>query len=782
MTERPSTPSSPVQRLIDRPRITSRLLERFDHPLTFVNGPAGSGKTSAINQAIQNNLLDPRGVDFLVTLPRNGADPLQLLARIASSLGVSDEAERSTAEIRERIVEAVWSHAPDDVAVIVDDVHRVRTSDAEQVGGIDELRQLLDEMPRNGHLVLVSRHDAPVPMARLRAHGSLCEINADTLDFDDSELDELRAARAAPTSRPLPRHAATADLQLAAGADAGADFLREEVLASLHPDRLRFLQGMAVFDEFDDALVQAMSDGAIDAETLLADLPLVEWGPDGTHRLHALLRETLLSQQPAGERRKAASIGAGLLLERSQHASAVQLHLLAGDEISARDAAREFVLNPMLNQSIPEISEIRRLLATFDDTEPLRAVLEATLRFDGRDRDIADRFERAAMTARSVGDDVIEAVALHRTLQARFLDLGLGDEQRHLVDRLEELADTVPFAQGALAHARSQIAQHQGDPELALALLDAVADAGEAAVVVNRNQRLCDLGHPEDVAVGLTPGDLDRLTAGDEVFIAFAMWLRGEGTPEFANEFVNAMLDDVAGRGFDSTTISMLGTATSIAIAAGDTATARRRRDQAQDLAQQGAPRTIRLFASIARASFEADQNTDEAAGAHLDPANTGVVLDPCPHRAHLLALPLIYTVRPETRPILEATRFGPSLTTAVAAGRALVALRDEGDIGPAAALPWSLSDLLRVHVLPHHLTEFACAALRAGTPGAREALAQIPQLDRHLGRVATERRSPAAGQASDLLGRRPRRAPHTLRLDLLGDVRLLRDGERGDR
>ncbi len=125
---------------------------------------------------------------------------------------------------------------------------------------------------------------------------------------------------------------------------------------------------------------------------------------------------------------------------------------------------------------------------------------------------------------------------------------------------------------------------------------------------------------------------------------------------------------------------------------------------------------------------------------------------------------------------MLDSVEFGPALTVAVAAGRALVALRDRDDSGPAAELPWSLLDVLRVHVLPHHLTELACAALLSDTPGAHEALTAIPHVDRHLARVADERRSGAATRAAALLGDRPRHRPHTLRLELLGEVRLLRD------
>lgn len=776
--------SDSVRRLIDRPRITALLLQRFDHPLTIVRAPAGSGKTSAVNQAIENNLLDPRGTDYLVTAPRNGADPLQLLSRIAATLGVSDDGHHSTTAIRARIVEAIWSHAPDEVAVIVDDVHHLLPGADEEPGtapefgsGVDELHELLHELPRNGHLVLASRHDVPIPVGRLRAHGALLEITADTLEFDDGELDELRSARAAALDAPLPRHAASADLQLAAGTAAGVEFLREEVLAALDPDRLRHLRRMAVFEEFDTELVNEMTDGAFDAEKLLSALPLVEWGSGGTHRLHSLLRETLLDQQPPGEQRKAASVGGDLLLARSRHAAAMRLHLLAGDEIAARDAAREFVLGPMLNQTISDIAEIRRLLATFDDGGPLHALLDASLHFDGREQNIAERFAHAAELAQAAGDELLEVLALHRSLQAQFLDIRISDELLQQLDRLDELSASVPIARGAIAHARSQLAQHSGDAETALAVLDAVAHLEELNELVNRDQRLCDLGRPEDVAVGLTPDDLARLPPGSEVFIAFGMWLRGEGSPEFANEFVGAMLDDVATRGFDHTMISTLGTATPIAVAAGDTVNARRRSDQACDLVQRKAPRTIELFATIARATVAADGDSDEAAADLLDPEATGLPIDPWPLRAHLLALPLIYVTRPESRSVLDSIEFGPSLNCAVAAGRALVALREDDDVDPAASLPWSWVDVLRVHVLPHHLTELACAALLTDTPGAEDVLSTIPHLDRYLARVANERRSSAASRAATLLGGRPRVAPHTLRLDLLGDVRLLRDG-----
>ena len=103
---------------------------------------------------------------------------------------------------------------------------------------------------------------------------------------------------------------------------------------------------------------------------------------------------------------------------------------------------------------------------------------------------------------------------------------------------------------------------------------------------------------------------------------------------------------------------------------------------------------------------FEPIARPETGIAAILDPKRTPVQIDPWPRRAHLLGLPLIYIVRPESRAVLDSIELGPTLSTAVAAGRAVVALRVDGDTSRAAELPWSLLNVLRVHVLPHHLTE----------------------------------------------------------------------------
>jgi len=57
---------------------------------------------------------------------------------------------------------------------------------------------LLEHLPPGLHLVLTSRADPPLPLARLRARGQLAELRTAELRFTDQEAAALLAAAAGP--------------------------------------------------------------------------------------------------------------------------------------------------------------------------------------------------------------------------------------------------------------------------------------------------------------------------------------------------------------------------------------------------------------------------------------------------------------------------------------------------------------------------------------------------------------------------------------------------------
>jgi LuxR family maltose regulon positive regulatory protein len=71
---------------------------------------------------------------------------------------------------------------PQDFALVLDDCH-VITDPAIHAA----LAYLLDHLPPNMHLVMLTRADPPIRLAKLRARGDLVELRADDLRFTTKE-------------------------------------------------------------------------------------------------------------------------------------------------------------------------------------------------------------------------------------------------------------------------------------------------------------------------------------------------------------------------------------------------------------------------------------------------------------------------------------------------------------------------------------------------------------------------------------------------------------------
>ena len=70
----------------------------------------------------------------------------------------------------------------DNFILVLDDYHVI---DAKPVN--DALAFLLEHLPQQMHLVIATREDPPLPLARLRARGQLTELRAADLRFSPSE-------------------------------------------------------------------------------------------------------------------------------------------------------------------------------------------------------------------------------------------------------------------------------------------------------------------------------------------------------------------------------------------------------------------------------------------------------------------------------------------------------------------------------------------------------------------------------------------------------------------
>ncbi len=189
----------PRRGLVSRPRLSERLSHVTASKLILVSAPAGFGKTTLLAEWLAARSAAPtdeRQVAWLSLDPRDN-DPavfwpyfVAALQTAAPGVGVSALALLQSA--RPAPIEVVLTELlndldalPSDVILVLDDYHVIEGQEMQA-----SMEFLLDHLPSKLHLVIGSRADPALPLARLRARGELVEIRAAELRFT---LDEAAA-------------------------------------------------------------------------------------------------------------------------------------------------------------------------------------------------------------------------------------------------------------------------------------------------------------------------------------------------------------------------------------------------------------------------------------------------------------------------------------------------------------------------------------------------------------------------------------------------------------
>lgn len=781
-----------VDRRISRPRLNRLLAQRFETRLTIVTAAAGHGKSTALAEAVANNILNPAGQDIWLAAAPADADPAHFFAGLAQDLDIEPTADLGDAI--DAVANRIWAMAPTEVALIVDDAHYLASE-----ASVEAVQALIEALPANGHLLLAGRADLPLRMVRLQALDLVTSVTQDQLLFDGDELAELIASRGNENgladAGELPRLPAMADLQLRVGTAAGIEYLWQEILGRLDTERLHYLARSAVLEDLDDEMVMELSGGRINAGDLTSDLPMVELGEHRRYRLHSLLRQALLDRLTDDDRRDASITAANFELKRGRLVPATALLTVAGQEQEALDIIRRFATLPLLQMSLDETRAIIALARTLAPGSLLLQILEAQNDYGSYDNDRIQRFVGLARRGAEEGDDQMEALAIHRAVQG--LEQGDDPLPQDLVQRIGILATETDFARAIDAHIGIAGALQQGDSDAARFLLRHYEGFGEHGRDVMRAERLCQLGLMEEVATNETADDIDGPPSGSDTFIAFAMWLRGEADPDLALAVVREMIPLTMSRSWRYNKIAVLGVATHIAIAAGHRELAGRWAAMATEISSTVVAPGIQTYALLANASvawaneahagdersiLAEDEAGDRraATGGHRAHESSETLLQRAletapigqwPGMAYLLAVPMVYSARPETREVFDRCDFGHSLRTAVAAGQALGKLREAGSAIEAAALPWDKVDLLRAHVQPRDLIELAMAAAEQGATDALAVADLVPEVRPLVEWVVSLTPQPGSESARRHLESLPLPPPPRLHIRTLGDL-----------
>ncbi|WP_166459553.1 LuxR C-terminal-related transcriptional regulator [Amycolatopsis pithecellobii] len=314
---------------VSRPRLLSALDQAQDATAIVVSAPAGSGKTLLLAEWVRLRhaedtawvSLDPDDNDdrrfwsgILKALeycrgvpPGNAVHHLPVPARPSRDLDFTGAVVNALDEL------------PHPVWLVLDDLHEIDGD-----GPLEGLETVLRQHSPALRLVLITRRDPPLSLAKLRLTDQLAEIRADDLRFSGPEAYKLLAAAGVELS---PDQLAelvqqtegwAAGLRLATFSlreteDRGrflaefaendramADYLLDEVLSRLPPELLEFLRAISVPDEVTVELARTLS-GRDDAGVMLdvlertTSLVMRVSSRRRWYRVHALVRSYLLA-------------------------------------------------------------------------------------------------------------------------------------------------------------------------------------------------------------------------------------------------------------------------------------------------------------------------------------------------------------------------------------------------------------------------------------------------------------------------------------------------------
>jgi LuxR family transcriptional regulator, maltose regulon positive regulatory protein len=191
---------SPPHHIIPRPHLMEKLRAALAKPFTLVSASAGAGKSTLLScwLASQNEILSAwislesedagpvRFWNLIFTVfhalcPGCGADTLALL-----HVQQRVELERLLLQLLEQL-----RASQQEVLLVLDDYHHVE--DAAIAQG---MTFLLERLPENVHLVISTRVDPALPLARLRVRDQMVELRDADLRFTSSEAATFLARRA----------------------------------------------------------------------------------------------------------------------------------------------------------------------------------------------------------------------------------------------------------------------------------------------------------------------------------------------------------------------------------------------------------------------------------------------------------------------------------------------------------------------------------------------------------------------------------------------------------
>jgi LuxR family maltose regulon positive regulatory protein len=360
---------------VQRRRLVERLQAGWAQRarLTLVCAPAGYGKSTAVVEWLQT--LD-QGTPAWLSLDPGDNDPVRCLGHLMAAGAPGHQPSDAVAGLLSlphlpplTAIIDTWinevSGLKHPLVLVLDDVHVLTNPDL-----ITALAYLVDHQPERLRLVMTSREDPALPLARMRARGQLTEIRAHDLRFTrdetralfhtglqlDLDADAIRMLESRTEGWAVGLHLAGLALQHSTDRPGFVrrfggshryiiDYLSAEVIHQQPPEVRNLLVWTCLLPRFNGALCEAVTGDPRSAERLSALeranvflVPLDE--QRGWYRYHTLFADVLRVNVPAEVAAESRRLAAHWYESAGLQAEAIDTWLAVPDPEQAADAIR----------------------------------------------------------------------------------------------------------------------------------------------------------------------------------------------------------------------------------------------------------------------------------------------------------------------------------------------------------------------------------------------------------------------------------------------------------
>ena len=177
--------------IVRRTGLIERLNDSLHCRLTLISAPAGFGKSTLVSEWV-NGCERPTA---WLSLDEGDNDPVRFLVYLITALqtvvetigaGILAVLQSPPTPPTESLLTSLLNEiatVPCSFTLVLDDYHLVDSQPVDK-----SLAFLIEHLPPRLHLVIVTREDPPLPLARLRARGYLSEFRATDLRFTPTEV------------------------------------------------------------------------------------------------------------------------------------------------------------------------------------------------------------------------------------------------------------------------------------------------------------------------------------------------------------------------------------------------------------------------------------------------------------------------------------------------------------------------------------------------------------------------------------------------------------------